>query len=92
MSEKQQFEVWREQVRPAVLNKLDEFHFLGYERATEQEVWDCVQYKLRKKKEFIPLYEFVNVILTLSPQFYMTWLTMNAYKEPEDWFKELEAK
>ena len=91
MEEKQQFEVWRQDLEPAILSKVDEFHFLGYDRATAEEVWECVVYQLRKEKEFIHLHAFVNRILTLKPQTYMTWLTVNSYKNPEDWFGEYES-
>ncbi|MCL7746947.1 post-transcriptional regulator [Halalkalibacter alkaliphilus] len=89
--EKQQFEVWRSDVEPALVSKVDEFHFLGYDRATKDDVWECVLYQLRKKKEFIHINSFVSELLTLKPQTYMTWLTVNAYKDPTDWFREMEA-
>ncbi len=91
MEEKQQFEVWRLDLEPAIQSKVDEFHFLGYDRATVDEVWECTLYQLRKKKEFIHLHAFVNDLLTLKPQTYMTWLTVRSYKEPTDWFAEYES-
>ncbi|WP_332694245.1 post-transcriptional regulator [Halalkalibacter lacteus] len=87
---KQQFEVWRSDLKPAIISKVDEFHLLGYDRATANEVWDCVLYQLRKKKEFTHINSFVNELLTLKPQTYMTWLTVQSYKDPTDWFAELE--
>ncbi|WP_100406582.1 post-transcriptional regulator [Bacillus solitudinis] len=92
MEEKQQFDSWREDVSPCLQSKLDEFHFLGYGRATSEDIWKCVIHRLRKRKDFMHLHEFVNVLLTLKPQDYMTWLTVNSYKEPEDWFFELKNK
>lgn len=91
MKEKQQFEVWRDDVEPAIRSKVDEFHFLGYDRATADEVWECVLYQLRKKKDFIHLHALVNHLLTLKPQAYMTWLTVRSYKNPADWFAEYES-
>ncbi len=90
MGNKQQFDVWRDQVEPVLQSKVDEFHFLGYERATKDEVWKCIIEQLRKQKAFIHFHDFVNKILTLKPQQYMTWLTVSAYKEPVDWFAEYE--
>jgi hypothetical protein len=87
---KQQFEVWRSDVEPAIISKVDEFHLLGYDRATANEVWSCVLFQLRKKKEFIHLHSFVNELLTLKPQTFMTWLTVQAYQDPTDWFAEFE--
>ncbi|WP_062049759.1 post-transcriptional regulator [Bacillus sp. JCM 19034] len=92
MGEKQQFDVWKEEVEPALRSKVDEFHLLGYDRATKEEVWKCVLYQLRKKKEFIHKHAFVNHILTLKSQTYMTWLTIHAYNDPTDWFADFEGK
>ncbi|WP_227937822.1 post-transcriptional regulator [Alkalihalobacillus deserti] len=86
MTEKQQFEVWRGNVEPALISKVDELHFLGYNRATVGEVWNCVLHQLRKKKEFMHLNQFVSEILTLKPQTFMTWLTIDAYSDPTDFF------
>ncbi|UOE95542.1 post-transcriptional regulator [Alkalihalobacillus sp. LMS39] len=85
MGEKQQFDVWKETVMPAITSKVEEFHLLGYERATAEEVWSCLIHKLRKKKEFMHLHTFVNVILTLKVGEYMNWLTMESY-QANDWF------
>ncbi|WP_078552668.1 post-transcriptional regulator [Bacillus alkalicellulosilyticus] len=84
-AEKQQFDVWKENVLPALQSKLDELHLLGYEKATLEEVWECVMYKLRKKKHFMHLHTFVNFILRIKPTEYMTWLTVESY-QADDWF------
>jgi len=81
--EKQQFDVWKDDVFPALQSKLDEFNLLGYDKVKLEEVWQCVLYKLRKQKEFIHLHEFVRVIMTLKVTEYMTWLTIANYKEKE---------
>ncbi|NEU31559.1 hypothetical protein GN156_12370 [bacterium LRH843] len=90
MGETQQFEVWRHDVEPALVSKVDEFHFLGYDRVTAEDVWECILYQLRKNKEFIHLHSFVNTLLSLKPQTYMTWLTRKAYQNPTEWFAEYE--
>ncbi|ERN54998.1 MULTISPECIES: post-transcriptional regulator [Alkalihalophilus] len=84
--DKQQFESWRYDVQPALSSKVDEFHFLGYERVTEDQVWACLMYRLRKQKEFIHLHAFVQAILSLKVQDYMTWVTKESYREKNDWF------
>lgn len=84
MGEKQQFDVWRDQLTPAIISKVDEFHLLGYGQATADEVWDCVVDRLHKKKTFVRMHVFVNELLTLKPQTFMTWLTVQSYKEPVD--------
>lgn len=91
MNERQQFEVWRSDIQPALISKVDELHLLGYDRANEDDVWTCVLYQLRKKKEFMHKHAFVNSVLTLKPQTFMTWLTIHSYKEPTDWFTDFES-
>lgn len=88
--EKQQFEVWREDMEPVLDSKLDEFHLLGYKRATKDEIWRCVTERLHKKKHYVPFYAFTDELLNLKASVYMTWLTVSSYKEPEDWFAEFE--
>ncbi|MDV2685916.1 post-transcriptional regulator [Alkalihalophilus lindianensis] len=89
--ERQQFESWRYDVEPALASKVEEFHFLGYDRVTVDQVWACVMDRLRKQKEFIHLHAFVQVILTLKVQDYMTWVTKESYREGENWFKKQES-
>lgn len=91
MIEKQQFESWKEDVRPVLIIKLEEFHELGYNRVSEEDLWTYCMDRLKKRKEFMPFYAFVDELLSIQPQGYMTWLTVNSYKEPVDWFKEFEA-
>jgi len=86
MEEKQQFEVWKQDVTPALTSKIEEFHFLGYDKATEEELWECVLAKLKKEKQLVRIHHLVNKILTLKATDYMTWLTVGAYKEP-NWFE-----
>lgn len=82
---KQQFEVWKDDVMPALQSKVEEFQMLGYNKATVDHLWKSVMYKLRKKKEYIHLHEFVNVILTLRAPDYMNYLTVENYNAA-DWF------
>ncbi|GAF12301.1 LOW QUALITY PROTEIN: hypothetical protein JCM19045_1474 [Bacillus sp. JCM 19045] len=91
MVEKQQFEIWKDDVIPVLSIKLEEFHELGYNRVTKEDLWLFYMDKLKKKKEFYAFYAFVDELLSIQPQGYMTWLTVNTYKEPIDWFKEFEA-
>jgi hypothetical protein len=90
MGMKQQFDGWREDVEPLLSIKREEFHELGYNRVTEDDLWNYAVDKLRRKKEFTPFYAFVDELLSIQPQGYMTWLTVHAYKEPIDWFKTFE--
>lgn len=89
MGEEQQFDIWKEDVIPALTSKVEEFHLFGYDRATEDELWECVKAKLKKEKQFVRIHHVVKTILTLKVTDYMTWLTVGAYKGP-NWFTEEE--
>ncbi len=86
--EQQQFEVWKEDVMPALTSKVEEFHLLGYDRASEEELWECVLARLRKEKKFVQIHYLVHAILTLKVTDYMTWLTIGAYKDQNSFFSE----
>lgn len=85
MTGKQQFDVWKEDLMPVLQSKVDEFVLLGFERVSVDDIWECVLYKLRKKKEFIHLNAFVNTIFSLRDREYMNWLTLESY-QADDWF------
>lgn len=86
MEEKQQFEVWKDDVKPALISKMEEFHLIGYDRVTLEELWECVLAKLKKEKELVRIHNLVRIILTLKATDYMTWLTVAAYRGP-NWFE-----
>ncbi|WP_216829116.1 post-transcriptional regulator [Alkalihalobacterium elongatum] len=83
--QQQQFEVWKDNVMPALQSKLEELHMFGYNKATIDTIWKSVMFKLRKRKDYIHLHEFVNVILTLRAPEYMNYLTVENYNAA-DWF------
>lgn len=60
--------------------KADEFHFLGYEHATWEDVWRCVNKKYVGRQD-PPLHRIVNDILTLRVDGLMNHLTITALKE-----------
>ncbi|GGN97490.1 post-transcriptional regulator [Saccharibacillus kuerlensis] len=61
-------------------NKAEEFHYLGYEHATWEDVWHCVNSRYAGKQE-PPLHRIVNDILTLRVNGLMNYLTLSALKE-----------
>lgn len=60
--------------------KADEFHFLGYEHTTWEDVWQCVNRKYAGRQD-PPLHRIVNDILTLRTDGMMNYLTLAALKE-----------
>lgn len=86
MEEQHPMEVYRLQVKPALISKVEEFKLLGYDRVSEDEVWKCLTEKTWKKvKQPKRLHETVQDILTLRATDYMNFLAIEAYKGP-DWF------
>lgn len=84
-------DVYREQLDIVLESKVDEFKMLGYDRVTEQEIWDCLKAKKWKRvNEEFKIHQLVNDVLTLSASMYMTYLTMEAYKSPLWSFDEYE--
>ncbi|MFD3449378.1 post-transcriptional regulator [Microbacteriaceae bacterium 4G12] len=76
-------DAYREQLQLVLDSKVEEFHMLGYDRVTAQEIWECLKGKKWKRLTGdVKLHQLVNDILTLSTGDYMTYLTVEAYKAP----------
>ncbi|WP_342046360.1 post-transcriptional regulator [Bacillus sp. OTU530] len=86
-------DAYRQELNVVLQSKMEEFHMLGYDRVTEQEIWTCLKSKKWKQlPEEIKIHQLVNDVLTLSTSDYMTYLTMQAYKAPLSSFEEYENK
>ncbi|MFC0188045.1 post-transcriptional regulator [Fictibacillus aquaticus] len=77
----EEFQKWKLETEPALQSKMEEFHYLGYESATIEEIWECVMAKAKKKKTEARLHKLVSLILTLTVNDFMNWLTIKAYTE-----------
>ncbi|WP_141504174.1 post-transcriptional regulator [Paenibacillus luteus] len=60
-------------------SKAEEFHLIGYEHVTGQEVWECVSEKYNKTGQ-PELHALVNDILSLKVMKFMNFMTISAYK------------
>ncbi|KRE46854.1 post-transcriptional regulator [Paenibacillus sp. Soil522] len=60
-------------------SKAEEFHLIGYEHVTGQEVWACVSEKYNTKGQ-PELHQMVNDILSLKVMKFMNFMTISAYK------------
>ncbi|MFC7371220.1 post-transcriptional regulator [Fictibacillus iocasae] len=76
-----EFEQWKQDAEPALQSKLEELHYMGYESVTIEEIWQCVMAKAKKKKEEPRLHKLVGLILSLTVNDVMNWLTIKAYTE-----------
>ncbi|WP_338379244.1 post-transcriptional regulator, partial [Enterococcus faecium] len=75
------YEAFRDDVRPAMKSKLEEFEMFGYGSITENELWEfLVSKKWKKPKEDARVYEIVADILAVQPGEYMNFATVEAFK------------
>lgn len=81
---------WKEEVTLVLQSKVEEFHLLGYRKATNQEVWDCLVKKVWKGEPEKRLHQVVQDILHLSSHTYASYLTTEAYQN-DDLLASIEA-
>jgi hypothetical protein len=79
--EKEKQKELRELLMPALQCKYDEFRMLGYKQVTMEQIWECLLQKKWKNGEERKLYELVSDILSLQIGEYMSFITMQSYKE-----------
>lgn len=84
------------EVKPALISKLEEFRLLGYHDVSESGLWDFLTRKKWKKvKEGIRLYEIIDDILSVKVSDYISFTTIETYKnhdfklDDENEWKEL---
>lgn len=82
----------REAVDIALAMKVEELHYFGYDRATKDDVWEClINYTWKKVKEEQHMYQLINDVLSLSATDYMNYLTLHKnHESPENFFKQFE--
>lgn len=85
---KEQWSYWKMKLEPVIESKVEEWHMLGYEKVTADDVWDCFLTKMSRNKdrpEKIRSYWITAELFSLKATDYMNFLTVEAYKGPE-WF------
>ncbi|WP_240189811.1 post-transcriptional regulator [Bacillus sp. P14.5] len=76
-------------VKPALISKVEEFEVLGYGKATVESLWTyLLKKKWKKPKEEIRMFELVSDILSVKAGEYMSFETVEAYRSP-NWFSDL---
>lgn len=81
---------WKKKVTPVLISKVNEFHLMGYDRATVDELWDCLIQKVWKGDPEKRLHEVVQDIFHLSSHTYVSFLTISAYQN-DDLMASIEA-
>lgn len=83
---------WRNEIELVLEIKTKEFHMLGYDKATADDIWNCLITRVWKKADpKIRLYEVVSEVLRLQISTYMTYLTMGIYQEDDDLMASISA-
>ncbi|ADE71639.1 MULTISPECIES: post-transcriptional regulator [Priestia] len=86
----------KELIQPVLSSKMEEFHMLGYEEVTENDLLSYLEMKKWKKERELSLHQVVNDILSVKITQVMSYVTIESYKSDmfssvnngEDW-KEL---
>lgn len=86
----------KELIQPVLSSKMEEFHMLGYEEVTENDLLSYLEIKKWKKEKELSLHQVVNDILSVKITQVMSYVTIESYKSDmfssvnngEDW-KEL---
>jgi len=82
---------WESMIRPALESKAYEFKLAGYSRVSVEDVWSCLERKVWKGNPTKRLYEVVQDILHLDGSVYMSYLTLDVYKEDHDLMASIAA-
>nr|WP_295969654.1 post-transcriptional regulator [uncultured Bacillus sp.] len=79
-----EYDRFRNEVRPALKSKQEEFSLLGYNNVSEGEIWEYLKRKKwRKVAEPLKLHEMVQQILSLKAGEYMHYISIKALKEAD---------
>ncbi|MFD2926080.1 post-transcriptional regulator [Halobacillus naozhouensis] len=81
---------WKDEVKPVLISKKEEFINMGYAEATVDDIWKCLEKKIWKKEVEKRLHEVVQDIFRLSTNQYISYLTVEAYQE-EDLMASIQA-
>ncbi|WP_226583311.1 post-transcriptional regulator [Halobacillus litoralis] len=81
---------WKDEITFVLQSKVEEFHLLGYDRATKEEVWDCLVTKVWKGEPELRLHQVVQDVFHLSSHTYTSYLTTEAYQN-DDLLASIEA-
>lgn len=82
---------WKHESIPVLKSKTDEFSEMGYTRATNDEIWNCLVAKVWKGNPSKRLYEVVQDIFHLSSDVYISYLTVNAYRDDTELMESIAA-
>lgn len=89
---KKHVDEWKSVVAIVLESKQKEFHLLGYEDVTIEQLWRCLHTFSWKEKQHLHLYEVVQDILQLTNEDYMNYLRLHAMKADKmDMFESIQS-
>lgn len=75
---------WKELVIPFLDSKVEELHIMGYEQATNDDVWKCLIAKVWKEADpEKKLHQLSNDIMHLQSSTYLSYLTVESFKNDD---------
>ncbi|WP_368652182.1 post-transcriptional regulator [Ornithinibacillus sp. 4-3] len=82
---------WKKKIAPVLDSKKQEFIMLGYPKATNQEIWECLQARVWKGNPTKRLHEVIQDVFHLSTSTYISFLTISAFQEDTDLMASIAA-
>lgn len=74
------YDDWREKIEPYLTSKLEEFHLLGLQRITSDELWAFSKEHFAKQKEELKTHRIVGHLMSLSVNDYLNKLRIEMFK------------
>lgn len=91
MAVDKQVNEWKPIVRPVIESKVNEFLEMGYTKSTSEDIWICLEQRVWKENSTKKLHEVVQDIFHLSPDIYMSYLTLDAFQDDTDLMASIAA-
>ncbi|WP_188206262.1 post-transcriptional regulator [Alkalibacillus aidingensis] len=82
---------WKPYINEVIQSKVEELVMLGYDGASQAEVWECLNQKVWRKNKDKQLHEVVQDILHMSGSVYMSFLTVQAQQQDDQLLEQIEA-
>lgn len=74
---------WKQVIQPALESKVKEFQLMGYDQATNEDIWNCLVKKVWNGNPEKRLYQVVGDIFQLRTNIYLSYLTVRAHQSDD---------
>jgi len=82
---------WKTEIQPVIESKVNEFLEMGYSKTTSENLWACLEQKVWQGNPSKKLHEVVQDVFHLSPDTYMSYLTLHAFQDDTDLMASIAA-